>query len=198
MASYRAIGATCEAIVRLLRQAWRPELFDDAELQFLVYRTRSFASPMDTGISLFLYRATVNGVQRTPPARRLPDGRTRPHQLPVDLYFLITPWAREASLEQEILGWAMRTLEDTPNFSAGLLNSLVEGVFEPEEQVDIVPGELSNDELFRIWDVLPNDFQISVPYVARIVRIDSELERVSAGPVLTRELGFGVLKRDDE
>jgi Pvc16 N-terminal domain len=76
----------------------------------------------------------------------------------------------------------------------GLLNTLTAGVFEPEETVEIVVGQLANEEMFRIWDVLPSDYQLSVPYVARIVRIDSELDLREGGPVLTRELDFGVLK----
>jgi Pvc16 N-terminal domain len=194
MANYRAVAAACEAVVRLLQQSWRPELFDGAELQFRVFRTKSFSSPMDAGVSLFLYRVALNGLHRTPPARPGPGGRPRRPQLPLDLHFLLTPWAREASLEQEILGWMMRTIEDTPSLPAGLLNALAPHVFEPEETVEIVVGQMSNEELFRIWDVLPNDFQVSVPYVARIVRIDSELEQREGEPVLTRQLDFGVLK----
>jgi len=194
VANVRAIGATCEAVVRLLQQAWQPALFDDAELQFQVYRTRSFAAPMDTGVSLFLYRVALNGVQRTPGGGIGPDGRPRRTQLPLDLHVLLTPWAKEASLEQQILGWVMRTLEDTPILPAGLLNSLSADVFEPEETVEVVAGQISNEELFRIWDVLPNDFQISVPYVARVVRIDSALNVTLAGPVLSRRLDYGVVK----
>ena len=194
MANYYAIGATCEAVVRLLRQAWRPELFDGANLQFRVYRTADFAAPMDVGVSLFLYRAMINGVQRTPPGRPGPGGERRRPQLPLDLHFLLTPWAKEASLEQEILGWLMRTLEDTPILPAGLLNAAVPAVFGSEETVEITGGQLSNEEVFRIWDVLPHDFQISVPYIGRIVRIDSELEQRDGGPVLSRKLEFGVLK----
>src|SRR4051794_9365888 len=108
MATYQAIGSTCDAVMRLLRQTWRPELFDDAALTFAVYRTQDFATPMETGVSLFLYRVAINTVQRTPPGRRMPDGRPRRTQLPLDLDFLLTPWAKDASLEQEILGWLMR------------------------------------------------------------------------------------------
>ena len=60
--------------------------------------------------------------------------------------------------------------------------------------MEIIVGQLSNEEMFRIWDVLPNNYQISVPYCARIVRIDSELDQREGGPVLTRELDFGALK----
>jgi hypothetical protein len=194
MATYQAVGATCEAIMRLQQQSWRSDLFQGTDLQFKVYRTRDFATPMDAGVSLFLYRVTVNGVQRTPPAKPLPGGRQRRTQLPLELHFLLTPWAKDASLEQLILGWMMRALEDTPVLPAGILNTVIPGVFDTDETVEIVVGQLTNEEMFRIWDVLPISYQISVPYCARIVRIDSELDRREAGPVLTRELDFGALK----
>lgn len=177
--------------MRLLQQSWRRELFDGADLRFEVYRTKDFTAPMKTGVSCFLYRVAINSVQRTPPAKPAPGGRQRRTQLPLDLHFLLTPWAEDASLEQVILGWMMRTIEDMPILPAGLLNTLTEGVFESGETVEIVAGQLSNEEMFRIWDVLPNDYQISVPYTARIVRIDSELEQREGGPVLTRQLDFG-------
>jgi hypothetical protein len=198
MATYQAVGATCEAIMRLLQQSWRSDLFQGTDLQFKVYRTRDFATPMDAGVSLFLYRVTVNCVQSTPPARPTPGGRLRRTQLPLELHFLMTPWAKDASLdtslEQLILGWMMRTLEDTPVLPAGILNTVIPGVFDTDETVEIVVGLLTNEEMFRIWDVLPISYQISIPYTARIVRIDSELDRQEAGPVMTRELDFGEYK----
>jgi hypothetical protein len=194
MATYRAVGATCEAVVRLLQQSWQRNLFDGADLQFAVYRTRDFATPMDAGVSLFLYRVSVNTVQRTPPAKPGPGGRQRRSQLPLDLHFLLIPWAKDASLEQVILGWMMRTIEDTPILPAGILNTLSAGVFDADETVEIVVGHLSNEEMFRIWDVLPSDYQISVPYCARVVRIDSELDQREGGPVIARKLDFGALK----
>jgi Pvc16 N-terminal domain len=149
---------------------------------------------MEAGVSLFLYRVTLNSIQRTPPAKPGPKGHPRRPQLPLDLHFLLTPWAKSASLEQSILGWMMRTIEDTPILTSGILNTPTAGVFEAEETVEIVAGQLSNEEMFHIWDVLPTKYQISVPYSARIVRIDSELDQREGGPVLTRELDFGVLK----
>ena len=88
----------------------------------------------------------------------------------------------------------MRTLEDTPILPAGILNTQIPGVFDPDETVEIVVGQLSQEEMFNIWDVLPISYQISVPYIARIVRIDSLLDQREGRPVLTRELDFGALK----
>ena len=195
MASYRAIGAACEAIIRLLHQSWQPALFDNAPLQFKVYNTKDFTDQtVKTGVSLFLYRAAVSPIQRSSPAKPKPDGKLRRSQLPLELYFILTPWAQEPSLEHEILGWMMRIVEDAPSLSSGILNTLLPDVFEAEETLEIVPGQLTNEEMFRIWDVLPGDFRISVPYMARTLRIDSELEVPAGTPVLTKELEFGVLK----
>ena len=194
MASYLAIEATCIAVMRQLQQSWQPDMFNQAPLQFEVYHTKNFNNPMDTGVSLFLYRVMINTVQRTPPGRPAPDGTPVRPQLPVDLHFLLTPWAKESSLEQEILGWFMRAIEDMPILPSGILNSFKANIFQPDETVEIVPGQITNEELFRIWDVLPADFQISVPYIARIVRIDSELVTATGKAVLVRDLEYGKIQ----
>ncbi|MFL5588087.1 MAG: DUF4255 domain-containing protein [Ktedonobacteraceae bacterium] len=194
MATYRAVEATSEAVMRLLQQSWRRDLFENRDLLFQVYQTQDFATPMSTGVSLFLYRVTVNTIQRTPVPRPGPKGRLRRPQLPLDLHFLLTPWADHSSLAQAILGWMMRAIEDTAILPAGLLNAVTDGVFDDDETVEIVAGQMTNEEMFRIWDVLPRDYQISIPYTARIVRIDSNLDLNEAGPVLAKDLDFGVLK----
>lgn len=193
MANYHAIRATGEAIIRLLEQSWdQATMFNGANLDFQVYHTRQFQQrPVRTGLSLFLYNVQINANQRIPPGRPKPNGDPRPPQLPLDLHFMLTPWADEASLQHEILGWAMRILEDNAILSTGVLNTPTDTVFGPDETIEVIGGYLSIEDMLRIWDGIPGDFQVSVPYIARVVRIDSEREVVRGGPVLTRELDFG-------
>jgi hypothetical protein len=175
-----------EAVARLLAQSWQPPLLNGIELQFEVYQGKDFSEPMDAGISVFVYQVGVNKVQRTlPPATA---GHRRP--LPIDISMLLTAWARDASAEHDILGWAMRTIDDNPILPAGFLNAAIPGVFGPQETVELVPGELTNDEVFQLWQVLPNSLQLSAPYVARVVRLESAVTVPHGGPVLTRELEF--------
>ena len=56
MATTSAISATTESIIRLLRSAYDPAAFNNAQLDFQVYVANDFLAPMDEGVSLLLYR----------------------------------------------------------------------------------------------------------------------------------------------
>ncbi len=187
MADFRAISTVCEAVIHLLHTSDRPAGID-SELEFKVFSARDFEHPMTAGVSLFLYRIFANGAHRTPAGRPGSDGRPTQPQLPVDLHFLLTVWGREASLQHVLAGWMMRTLEDTPILSAGDLNAVAPEVFRPDETVEISLTELTNEDLLRIWEVLGlRVYQLSVPYVARVIALDSLAPRYSGRGEPVRE-----------
>lgn len=184
MATYRAIGSVAEAVARLLEQSVTPGLLGGIALQFKVFQGKDFSAGMDAGVSVFVYQVTVDKVQRNlPPAE---PGHRRP--LPVVISLLLTAWGQDVSAEHDLLGWAMRAIEDSPVLSSAFLNSAVSGVFDAGETVELVPGELTNDEIFQLWQVLPNSLQLSACYLARVIRIESEITEPAGGPVLVREL----------
>lgn len=175
MASYRAIAAISDAVIHLLESQYDPTDFDGNQLEFKVYLARDFDQPMDAGVSFFLYRIYANTTHRTPAGRIGPNGERYRTQLPLDLHFLLTAWAKDASLQHTIAGWMMRIMEDTPSLPPGLLNRKVADVFHPDETVEISLTQLTTEELFRIWEVIVNNtYQTSVPYVARNVKIESQ------------------------
>ncbi len=190
MADYRAISSVCDAVIRLLRSHYRRDDFG-TDLEFKVYVLRDFLQPMSAGVSLFLYRAVVNGNQRLPTVQVGANGMRAKTMLPLDLHFLLTVWGQDPSLQHTIAGWMMRTLEDNPVLPSGLLNEATADVFHPDETVDIVLMELPNEDLLRIWEtVAENAYHLSVPYLARNVRIESRLAPVASGPVQTRQFDF--------
>lgn len=196
MATFRAIAAAAEAVIRLLRANYRPELFGDNDLDFQVFGPHDFATgKIRCGVSLFVYRVMADTTNRTPAGRRGPNGRVRRSELPLEIHFLLTSWAEEASLQNAIVGWMMRVLEDTPTLPATLLNADGAEVFRPDEGVEIVLGDLSTEELFEIWDVIAeNTYQLSVPYVARVIRIESLLDQDAGAPIVERSFEFGTLR----
>lgn len=190
MASDRAIETISDVIVRLLQASHDAQDFGGESLQFAVYQGEDFRSQgqnrISKGVSLFLYRTVVNGSIRTPPGRRLRSGERQRTQLPIDLHYLVTVWAQTATMQHRIAGWVMRTLETTPVLPSGVLHGVRPNVFRPDETVEIVVNDLTNEDLFRIWDILGEPYHLSIPYLVRNVRIETEETVPSEGAVEQR------------
>lgn len=198
MATMHAIAAASQAVIELLRSGYRAEIFDGNELELGVYTTDDFAARgEEPGVSLFVYRVQAEGTYRMPAGRRGANGRRQRPQLPLELHFLLTAWAAEASMQHTIVAWMMRVLEDTPTLPASLLNGLWPDVFRPDESLEIVLGDLSTEELVLLWGaVTERRYHLSVPYVARVLRIESAVDEPMSLPVVER--GFTVRAVDPE
>lgn len=187
MASYRAIEAVSQAIIGLLKGSPLPPEFSTLEIKS--YRPADFSdNPPNPGISLYLYRISVNTVRRTLPRQVDQNGNRHRPALPIDLHYLLTPWATSAETQQILLGWSMRVLEDTPLLSSQLLNP---DVFLPDETVEIVSEPLPLQDIINIWDAFKPNFQISAAYSVRMVPIDSLIVEPDGTPVQTRVFTLG-------
>jgi Pvc16 N-terminal domain len=189
MATYPAIAATSDAVLGLLQSAAVGTEFDG--VAFAHYQSGDFESPMSDGVTLYLYRVTVSSNRNLPPQVG-PDGRRYRPPIPLDLHFLVTAWAETAVRQQRMLGFAIRTLEDTPILPAGVLNqhSPEPNVFRPEETVELVYENLTVQDIGYIWDVAQTKEQPSATYTARMVEIESPVAFDEGGLVQTRELQF--------
>jgi hypothetical protein len=183
LANYPAIAATSQAILSLLENACPRSEFAGA--RFELYQASNFQSPMDEGVSLYLYRVGINATIRNMTPRPGPDGKRYRPALPLDLFYMLTSWAKSAVKQQRLLGWCMRTLEDTPILPPGLLNQLQpeREVFHPFETVELVCDPLSLQDIANMWEIFRSNLQVSVTYVARMIAIDSTIEVIEGLPV---------------
>jgi len=189
VATYHAIAAISQAILGLLEEASpKPEF---AGAQFALYLASNFQNPMDEGVSLYLYRVGTSS-RRNLPSRLGPNGERYRPPLPIDLYYLLTTWAKTPEKQQRLLGWCLRELGDTPILPAGLLNHYgpEPDTFQPHETVELVFEPLSLQDLASLWEPLKPHLQVSATYVARMVTIESTLQATDAGAVQTREFDF--------
>lgn len=194
LATYHAISAIGQAVVSLLKSA-RPAI-EFPNIDVKLFQARDVQNVGDwEGLSLFLYRVTVSGSRRQMPATIGPGGRPYKRPLPLDLYYLLTAWAKTAEMQHLLLSWAMRTIEDSPSLPPSLLNSHFpnDRPFRGDETVEMLHDALSVQDLNNIWEILgKHNVQISASYVARVVPIDSRLqEPPAAGPVQTRVFDAG-------
>ena len=202
MARYAAIAAVGESLVRFLRGQFSG--FPGGQPVVEQVTTKSFqggpGSPSDFNttagsLTLLLYRVDIDATQRNTVqwargASNLPEKR---YGLSLDLRYLLTAWADQPDKQQLILGMALSALERHPTFAApDLVDSIggVSSIWAPDESFQFVPDEMATEDLYQIWDSLGHGFELSVPYRARVVRLDaSQFE--GQGDVLERHAGYG-------
>lgn len=120
-------------------------------------------------LSIFLYRIDFNKTMRSAWSA-VGNGDGLGH-LPLDLHYMLTPWASDPEIEHRIIGRAIQCLETTPILSGPLLTPA--GDWAPNEGLQVVLEDTPTEWVMRTFDSLPTDFKLSVPYLVRITRIDS-------------------------
>ena len=210
VADYNGIWTACSSIVRLLDYGFaQREPIDSVHPKAGLVRTEDLNAIAGSGtagssistslqrpmLTIFVYRVDVNRTMRAAwSAAGHRDGRAH---LPLDLHFLITPWASNAEHEYAILGRAMECLESQPILSGPLLVDIgdpAQPSWAPGDAIQISLSELTTEEVMRTFDSLPLDYKLSVPYVARIIRIDEKQARM-APPVTEVQRGSAPLRR---
>lgn len=193
MANLHSIAATGKSLERLLTAAFSepPVPVPHRTTRAFLIRTEDFDQAPNAGsiinrpaLSIFLYRVDFNKTMRAAwSGVSYHDGL--PH-LPLDLHFLLTPWAENAEDEHAILGRAMQCLDSTAILSGPLLHQ--SGGWAPNEAIQLVMEEISTEAVMRTFDSLACDYRISVPYIARVVRLDGR-RAAPAVPVTTLVTG---------
>ena len=178
MAGFEGIAAAGKSVERLLNAAFNEEQpVPGDKTHAVLVRTTDFESSVlganigSPALSVFVYRVDFNKTMRAAwSAIGSQDGRGH---LAVDLHLLLTAWAENAEFELRILGRAMQAIETSPLLSGPLLYPITE--WAPNESVQLVLEDISTEAIMRTFDSLPTDYRLSVPYIVRIVRIDSRV-----------------------
>jgi Pvc16 N-terminal domain len=195
LGTFQAIAATGQAMLGLLSDACPRNEFPTA--QFELYQLSNFQqSPMEEGVSLYLYRIAPNTSRRNLPPTVGPDGRRYRPPIPLDLYYVASAWAPTAVKQQRLLGWAIRTFEDVPILPTGLLNNYgpESMIFQPDETVEIILDSLTLQDWNNLWSTTKNSPPLSVGYIARMLHIESSMAMSELPEVQTREFGLGKSK----
>lgn len=192
MARYQAIAATGQAILGLLADACPKPEFDGA--RFELYQAKDFQSPIEEGVTLYLFRLAINGSRRNLPPTVGPDGKKYRPAIPLDFHYLLTAWAKTAARQQRLLGWAVRALQDVPVLPASFLSAYApeQNVFRPGEAVELIFDALTLQDLNNLWGAAKIAPPLSVAYMVRMMAIESEVELAEEGALVqTRAFDMG-------
>jgi hypothetical protein len=193
MARYLAIAAAGAAIAGLIKERYPRTEFGNALNVGTVQASEVEKGLAGEGFGVCLWRVTMNGQRRARGPRIDAFGNRFKPSLPLDLSFLVIPYANNAERQARMLGWAMRALEDAGPLTAAQLNYYLaeSDIFAPEEDVDLVCDPLALTDYLALWDRF-KQLPPAANYLMRMLLIDSS-DAVSDGPpVTTREFLLGV------
>jgi len=194
MANVKSIHSVCNSIIQFLHNVYEAypvpngdpgaTMQDEYPCTFRVLSSGELEPGADfgTSLSLYLYRVLINEHVRSQPLVRGSGDAALP--LSVDLHFLVSVWADSAAAEQTICAWAMHQLHQHPIMDISSLTE--EGGWRNDDVVQIIPAELSNEDLMRVWDALAPDYRLSLSYIARVIRIDPQDSETGLPVVATR------------
>jgi Pvc16 N-terminal domain len=196
MANHHAIGTISRSLVGILKDARPPEFLGANVAEVELYQASDFVKTPPFSLSVYLYRVAFNPGGRNRPFRIGTDGKRYRPALPLDLFYLLTAWNKtEPLLQHHLLAWAARQLDDYPVLPSSVLNHYgTPSSFSDEENVELTPEHLSQEQLVSVWEVNKPNQQPSLVYAARCVPIDSETELIEAGLVQSREFKTGKLE----
>ncbi len=210
MATYQAIAAASAAIKGLLEERFPrdgraplvppalPAGDDDPRefpaLTIKICQAKDFETGLaGDGIAIFLWRVAINTQRRARGPRTDVFGNRFKPSLPIDLSFMIIPFATGAEMQQRMLGWVMRALEDAGPLTATQMNNYLShsSVFAPGEDVELVCDPLSVSDHLTMWDRIKKH-PIGINYLMRMVLIDSNQMITENAPVIERSFEVGM------
>lgn len=140
--------------------------------------------PKINSVGIYLHRISVDPFARN---RYLPSSiPNKPAQpeMPVNLHIFLLAWTNNGESESLLATWALQQIGSGLQIGYSQLNAY-DNDWGLDETVQIIPEEMSTEDLQRIWDSLPGNYILSVPYIVKTVRMLPDPELDAGKPVST-------------
>lgn len=122
-------------------------------------------SPTEPAVTVFLYHIGANAEMRN---ALPPPGFSRP-RLPLELRYLVTPWAKAASTSHLVCGHILQVLADNATLPRGELLGTSWGA---TDTLQILLESLPVSEHHDIWEPADIPYKLSLAYLVRVVGLD--------------------------
>lgn len=186
MSDYAVIADVSQTLEKLLNDAMKvfatPPKAQVHDLQDPI----SLAPPT---LTIFLFDVVEDPNVRNRPRLRgvaPPDVTITKPPMALQLHYLLTPWSKDRSTDQQMLGRAMQVLYDNATLSGP---RLVGGLANTDQIFEVVLTPLSLEERARVWNAVHKPYRLSVVYEVRVINLDPE-SAARLHPVGTRSLNY--------
>ena len=195
MASYRAVNGVLLSLEHFLTTRMPPELrAGGVNASVKLFGSNTIADAQ-TGnyLGIYLHRLAIDPHGRSrffsPQGT---DKNTGPApELPVNLHLLLMASGSSATIEADLLAWAMMALANESRMDASHLTEYDDS-WTAKEILTIAPDEITNEDMLRIWDALKVSFTLSMPYVIRTLRLRLNAQMTEGPAVVSRIFPTGV------
>jgi len=116
-------------------------------------------------LAIFLYRVDFNNTTRASIAG-IANAKGRAY-LPLEFHYLMIPYGSSADQEYRILGRTIQCIEDNPILTGPLLDPVTN--WSPNDSIQLCMEDVSTEDLMRIFDSLPVDYKLCMPYMAKVL-----------------------------
>ncbi|NMG75798.1 DUF4255 domain-containing protein [Aromatoleum diolicum] len=185
MASHLGILAVLQALRERLSIRMAARLGGNPQVEILGSQSLTGTPQPNTDtLGLYVHRVSVDPFSRN---RHLPPqpGRHLPRpELPVNLHVMLIAWCTHTEQEISYLATAIQIIGSALSLESADV-SLADPDWGHEDSVQVLPEEMSTEDLMRIWDSLPGDYRLSAPYLIKTVRLAPDLDRADGPPVRT-------------
>ena len=175
MASYRAIHGALTALKDYLDVRLGEGLagvIDHPSLRILGSEDL-LDKPSGNVLGIYLHRVSVDSFGRNRYLQPQGIGRIPRPELPVNLHILLIGWSDKAVAEVTLVAWAMQLIGSALELDISHLG-LVDPRWGNDDTVQVIPEEMSTEDLMRVWDSLPGDYHLSSPYIIKTLRLEPE------------------------
>jgi hypothetical protein len=184
MSDFTGIAGVCLSIQQLLSTNFaQSEPLPGTPTRVVIARAADLVHADSGGVSeptlaLFASRIVVNNSMRTTRGGfGTQDGRSF---LPINVHFLLIPFANNAESEYRIVGRAVECLETNPVLSGTML---AQGTaWTSDEAIQVVVEDLSQELMVHLLEAIGAPFRLAIPYLARGLRLESAQTPVKHAP----------------
>jgi uncharacterized protein DUF4255 len=180
VAGYQALAAVGLSIVDLLNRRFDELVPMNPPLRAVLAGTADFdrvnTNPVAVikfpAVSVYCYRISVD--RETRPgwsAVASTDGIPR---IPLRMHLLFAAWDTVVESELKWLGLTAQVLESEGILTGPLLHP--SGDWEVGDAIQVVADDLPLDSMSEAFEALTTKYRLSLPYVARVIRIDGRHE----------------------
>ena len=195
MASYRAVNGVLLALEHFFKTRLPPELKNgpvNARVELLGSADIGAALSGNV-LGIYVHRIAIDphGRSRFFSPQGTDKNATPSAELPVNLHLLLMASATSATIEANLLAWAMIALANESQFDISHLSEFDDDWSE-RENITVSPEDMSTEDLLRIWDVLGMPYTNSVPYIARTLRLRLKQSETQGPAVISRVFPTGI------